>query len=411
MERIVISGIGCVSAAGIGYKDFGAGLLAGRTGLGRLSLFEPNGFRCSLAGEVPSLDFKGLLPGVDLRAADRSTTLALLASKFALDHSGLDLDGIDRSRVAVVVGTAENSFDPVAQFYQEIFENGPCHVNPITFANTPINVPTARIAMNFKLNGPNTTISNGQTSSLKALSYACDMIRLGQADIAIAGGVESISKEKYLAYHKTKALSGLRRSPVERCAPFDAGRNGLVLGEGAAMFVLQSEDRARATGAPLLVEICGFGIGWHKQSPDNGGAPAIAIENALEEARLDPCAVDLILAHANGSILGDKLEARALGSVFGRDCPELAVSSIKGATGELRGASGALQAAAAAIAIGGNRIPPTLNFETPDRALPACQIASRSVEKRIDTVVINSVEPLADSSALVLKRCEASNGH
>jgi 3-oxoacyl-[acyl-carrier-protein] synthase II len=404
MEKIVITGIGCVSAIGASYGELGAKLLEGASGVRALSLFDGEGLGCRQAAEVPELDFKSLLPGIDVKAADRTTLFSLLATKLALDHAGLNLEEIDRSRVAVVIGTAQSSFAACAKFYQEFFEGGAWQVSPITFANTPINVPTARVAMYFGLQGPNTTISNGQTSSLKALAYACDLIRLGQADIVLAGGAESLSKEKHLAYQTTRALSGQKRSPQERCAPFDANRNGLVLGEGAAMFVLQSLERAKTTAAPVRMEISGFGSGWHRQSDPCGRALVIAMERALEDARLSPQDIDLVLANANGSIAGDGLEAKALRSFFGKDCPDLSVSSIKAATGELRGAAGAMQTAAAAIAIEADQAPPTLNLKRPDRALPGCRISAHSLSSKVDTVLINAVEQLADSSSLVVRR-------
>ena len=408
MKRIAISGIGCLSALGAGYGELSARLLAGASGVGSLSLFDAVGLQCRQAAEVAELDYKELLPGIDVKAADRTTLFSLLATKLAIEDAQLRLEEIDRSRVAVVIGTAQSSFAACAKFYQEFFEGGAWQVSPITFANTPINVPTARVAMYFGLQGPNTTISNGQTSSLKALSYACDLIQLGQADIVLAGGAESLSMEKHLAYQTTRALAGQKKSPSEKCSPFDASRNGLVLGEGAAMFVLQSSERAKTTNAPVRVEISGFGSGWHRQTDPCGRALVTAMERALADARLSPNEIDLVLASANGSIAGDGLEARALRSFFGKDCPDLNVSAIKAATGELRGAAGALQTAAAAIAIEADQVPPTLNLKWPDRSLPACSISALSQKKRVDTVLINAVEQLADSSSLVVSRYRSS---
>jgi 3-oxoacyl-[acyl-carrier-protein] synthase II len=404
MEKIAISGIGCLSAFGAGYGELSARLLDGFSGVGELSLFDGDGLHCHQAAEVPELDYKELLPGIDVKAADRTTLFSLLATKLAIEDARLNLEEVDRSRVAVVIGTAQSSFAACAKFYQEFFEGGAWQVSPITFANTPINVPTARVGMYFGLQGPNTTISNGQTSSLKALAYACDLIRLGQADIVLAGGAESLSKEKYLAYQTTRSLSGQKRGSDAKCSPFDTNRNGLVLGEGAAMFVLQSLDRARTTNAPVRVEISGFGSGWHRQKDPCGRALVTAMERAIADARLSPKDIDLVLASANGSIAGDGLEARALRSFFGKDCPDLNVSAIKAATGELRGAAGALQTAAAAIAIEAEQAPPTLNLRWPDRSLPVCNISEHSQSRRVDTVLINSVEQLADSSSLIISR-------
>jgi 3-oxoacyl-[acyl-carrier-protein] synthase II len=170
------------------------------------------------------------------------------------------------------------------------------------------------------------------------------------------------------------------------------------------MFVLQSSERAKTTTAKDRIEIAGFGSGWHRQSDPCGRALVTAMERALEDARLSPPEIDLVLASANGSIAGDGLEAKALRSFFGKVCPDLCVSSIKAATGELRGAAGAMQVAAAAIAIEADQAPPTLNLRWPDRGLPVCHISAHSLEKRVDTVLINAVEQLADSSSLVVRR-------
>lgn len=412
MKKIVVSGIGCVSGVGIGYAELKANLLGGASGVRELSLslMEEDGPDRRMAAEAPELNFKELLPGIDLKATDRATQFVLLAAKLALEHAGLNLEQLDRSKIAVALGTAETGYTSLARFYRDFFERGAWQANPIMFANTPINVPAARVAMYFGLRGPNATISNGQTSSLKALAYGCDLIRLGQADIALVGGVESLSPETYYAYHKLRALTGQKRNGGWRCAPFDAGRNGLALGEGAVVLALQSAERAEATNSPRLIEIAGFGSGWDGPSRVNGRALATAIENALAEAQARPCDVDLALANANGSIAGDRLEAKALRMVFGSHHSELGVSAIKAATGEMRGAAGAMQTAVAAIAIETGQIPPTLNLRAPDKALPPCRISSQSLPRPITTVLINTSEWSADSFSLVVRRCEDLRG-
>jgi 3-oxoacyl-[acyl-carrier-protein] synthase II len=280
----------------------------------------------------------------------------------------------------------------------------------MAFPKTVINSPAGHTAIKFGLTGLNATLSTGAASSLHALSFAADAIDAGRADVILAGGVEELCLPSYLGFSRLKLLSGSRQG-LERAAPFDVNRNGLVLGEGAVILVLESLEHARARGANVYGEMRGFGTAhdaYHSHRYNVEGDGAIqSMRLALEDAGLTPTEVDYLCAGANGSRTGDEMEALAIKNVFGEHSSGVSISSIKSMVGECLGASGALQVAASLMALNAGTIPPTINFTQSEPTWSLDGLSHHVRERSVRTALVNAFGCDGNNASLLLGRCES----
>jgi 3-oxoacyl-[acyl-carrier-protein] synthase II len=364
--RIVVTGVGVVSPLGVGREVFWHGLKAGLDGIVDISIFDTSNLPCHKAGQVKDFFPEQSLGRKGLKYLDRCAQLLGVATGLALADAGLSIQPADNSATGLVVGTAFGGLNSICRFDQQALTQGPHYVNPMDFPNTVINSAAGQTAIRYGLVGLNATITAGCTSSLHAIKYGVDSIRTGQAAIVLAGGVEELNFALYLGFCKLGILSGSRQGQVERVAPFDAHRNGLILGEGAALIVLETLEGARARNAKVYAEVLGFGNCHDERHPcrdSRGEAGASrAMRLALQDAGVDSQDVDFICAGASGSLLGDEIEANSIRSVFGHHPRRIGIHAPKSAIGESLGASGAFQVASSIMSLTEGIIPPTLNF-------------------------------------------------
>ncbi len=403
-KRVVITGMGIVSPIGLGKEKFWSSLAGGVTGIKEISLFDTSELKCKTAGEITDFDPTTILGEKGLRALDRSAKLVCSAARMAVTESGLEVTESFRTRAGVVIGTTRSYLHSFASSDRKLLREGFSALKPMDFPSTVPNVAAGHVSLMFGVEGFNTTLS-GEASSLDAINFGASFIRMGRVDIALAGGVESLTLDSFLEFYLPGFLAGSRGDAPEICAPFDLRRNGPVLGEASAVVVLEDYEHARARGANIYAEVLGFGSAFDPKAASEGSAKGMvtSMKGALDSANVLPRDIDYLSANANSSFAGDLAESVAIKRVFGESPDKLHVSAIKLMTAETFGAGGALQTCASCLAIGKNIIPPTINRieKDPDCDIP---IVDRSLSTRIDTAMINSFGVSGISSSLVIAR-------
>jgi nodulation protein E len=389
-HRVVVTGMGAVSALGLGADALWRGMCEGRSGIAALASPDPQAtLKMRLAAALPGFapqaaQLGGIAPG----QLDRMTQMALVAAYEAVAQSGLDVDGTGAARGAVVIGTgvgAELSRDEQSRrLYREQAER----LHPLTIVRSMNNAPVSQISIAFGLRGPAFAVSSACASANHALAQAALLIRHGLADVAIAGGSEAC-----LSLPLIRAWEAMRVVSDDTCRPFCAQRSGLVLGEGAGIFVLESAAHAAARGAMALAELAGFGMSADAHdivAPSADGA-ATAMRLALQDAGLQPQQIDYINAHGTGTLANDRCETQAIREVFGSHADALAVSSTKAVHGHALGAAGALELVAAIGALREQTVPPTANFLDPDPDCDLDYVPNQARAQPVRTVLSNSL--------------------
>ena len=408
-RNVVITGIGVLSPVGIGRDTYWEALFQGKTGFRPISLFDSTCFSVHVAGEISDFDPIYFLGKKGIRELDRSTRLIISAAKLALDDSRLEITDDNTHSVGVSIGTTFGSLHSIFQFDRDGLIDGPRLVNPSHFPNTVINSPASRLSIRFRIKGFNTTISNGFCSGLDAVSYAADFIRLGRAEVVLAGGVEELCEETFRGFSQLGCLSGADGSPP-LCCPFDARRNGTILSEGAAVLVLENEQHALGRGAGILATVSGYGNSFDPSAEntfDNSGKGLQnAIGIALKDAMLNPQDIDYVASGANATKRLDRFETGVLKEVFGEAAFRVPVSSIKSMVGESFSASGALALSASVGAIVRNVIPPTVNYTAKDPDCDLDYVPNFARPAPIKNVLVLSSDPYGNNTAMVLSRYE-----
>ncbi len=386
MRRVAITGLGCVSALGCGVPAFWEGLLAARSGQRRITLFEPSRLAVPVAAEVPGYDPAQYFPAKKLDLLDRFTQFALVAASEALRDSGVEPGDGDRTRAGVALGTGAGGALTQDEGYLELYGRNSPRVHPFTIPRLMYNAAASQVSMEFGLTGPVLAFSTACASASHALGEAAEIIRAGRADWMLAGGSDAP-----ICYGLMKSWEAMRvLAPV--CRPFSADRQGLVVGEGGGVLVLEEWERARRRGARIYAELAGYGATADAAHITQPGleAPVAALRAALAQAGLTPEAVDYVNAHGTGTRLNDATETKILKCVFGAHACALVVSSTKSMHGHAMGATGALELIAAVLAVCRGVIPPTANYTTPD---PECDLdyaPNAPRERRVRAAVSNS---------------------
>ena len=375
-KRVVITGIGVISPVGTGLDAFWSSLVGGVSGIKRVERFDPANFTTRIAGEVVDFEPAQYIDKKEARRMDRFTQFAVAASGMAIADAALDLEGENRDRIGVILGSGIGGITTMEEQARVLFEKGPGRVSPFFVPMMIANIGAGQVAISYRLRGPNITSVTACASSTNAIGDAFKMIQHGHADVMLSGGTEApITPLAVAGFCSMKAMSTRNEEPEKASRPFDAQRDGFVIGEGAAILVLESLEHALQRGARIYAEVAGYGStcdAYHMTAPDPDGAGAAnAMREALADADLAPGAVDYINAHATSTPLGDRSEVLAIKKVFGDHTGKLAVSSTKSMTGHLLGAAGGLEAAVCLLAIDRGEIPPTINYEVPD---PDCDL-------------------------------------
>lgn len=374
--RVVITGIGCISPLGLDWASTWQGLIQGRSGVGPITQFDASGYPTRFAAEVKSFDPDERGGRRLARRTDRFTQFALAATQEALSQAGLAMSEEERSRVGVIIGSGIGGMGSLLQGHRQLLEQGPERVSPHII---PMMLPDSApgyIAIVHGVRGPNMTIVTACASSTNAIGEATEMIRRGDADLMIAGGAEAaIIPVAVAGFSVMKAISTRNEDPQAASRPFDRDRDGFVMGEGAAILILESLEHARVRGAAILAEIYGYAAtndAYHISAPAIDGAGAVeCMRLALGDAGLAPHQIGYINAHGTSTKLNDASETAAIRQVFGNHAERIPISSTKSMTGHLLGAAGALEAAVCVQALNEGVLPPTINYQTPD---PDCDL-------------------------------------
>jgi len=373
--RVVITGVGAVTPVGNDVPTMWRSVVEGKSGVGPITLFDASDLETQIAAEVKDFDPVALFGAKAARTMDRYSQFALAAARQAVADAGLTFAG-DNERIAVIVGTGIGGMATLAQQLHALDERGPRRVSPFFIPMVLADTAAGNIAIEYGIRGPNLAVISACASGANCIGEAAMMIRHGRVDKAICGAAEAgILRLAIAAFNVMGAISRRNDEPTRACRPFDAHRDGFVMGEGAGILVLEKLEDAQARGAHIYAEILGYGLSadaYHITAPlENGAGAALAMAGALRDASLAPTDVEYINAHGTSTPLNDRAETIAIKSVFGDHAYRLAVSSTKSVMGHLLGASGAVEAIITAKALEEGVIPPTINYETPD---PECDL-------------------------------------
>jgi 3-oxoacyl-[acyl-carrier-protein] synthase II len=391
MTRVVVTGIGAVTPVGNNAADTWEAVLAGRSGIGRITRFDASDLRTQIAAEVKGFSPSPYLSHKEARRMDPLAHYAASAAGQALEDAGLeDWADLDRSRVAVVVGAAVGGMTTMVSGQVELMAKGPGSISPFFIPAILANTPGALIAMKHRFTGPNFALSAACATGNHAIGEALTLLSAGSVDVVVCGGAEACIVALGIGgFDAMRALSTTNDDPPRACRPFDKTRNGFVMGEGAGFLVLESWQHAERRGASVYAEVAGYGAtadAYHISAPEPDGTGAFsAMRIAMESASIVPEHIDYINAHGTGTQLNDAIETRAIRRALGAAAYRVPVSSTKAVTGHLLGAAGAVEALIVLLAMRHSQLPPTINLTTPD---PACDLdyvplASRPAEIRV----------------------------
>ena len=409
-RRVVVTGLGMISPLGHNVADNWDALINARSGTARITHFDPAGYDSQVAGEVKGFEPTDYLDRKEARRTDRFTQFAIVAAREALTCSGYSVDAGNGSRVATIVGSAHGGISTLLQEYDVLKERGPGRVSPFVIPMMLTDMACGNVSIRFGTRGVNYSLVSACASAADSIGEAANIIRRGDADVALAGGAEApITPLTVAGYCAARALGTINNDPERASRPFDAKRTGFIMAEGAGILVLEAEEHAAARGARILAELAGYGAtsdAFHITQPDEQGRGATrAMLLALEQAHLQPDDVHYLNAHGTSTPLNDRLETLAIKRAFGEYAYSLPISSSKSMTGHLLGAAGGIEAIVSVLVIQNNIIPPTANYEHPD---PDCDLDYVPNNARpmaaVDVVMSNSLGFGGHNASLVFRR-------
>jgi 3-oxoacyl-[acyl-carrier-protein] synthase II len=409
VRRVVITGMGVISPLGVGIDTFWDGLVQGRSGVRRITRFDPSPYPSQIAGEVPDFDAAAHLPRRDIVRTDVFIHYALIAAQGALADSGVKIDG-QNDRVGVSIGTGMGGIPLLLSSWETLQREGMGGVSAYALPGSLPNMAAGWVSMRTGARGPLFSPTTACAASSQAVGDAFRAIQRGDADVMLAGGTDSLIHPLVIAgFSSIRALSTRNDAPTLASRPFDRDRDGFVLAEGAGLLVLETLEAARARGARIYAELLGYGLSADANHPtaSSSNGPARAMRLALADAKLDPHAVEYVNAHGTSTQLNDQHETEAIKAVFGDHARRLAVSSIKSMTGHLVGAAGGVEAIATVLALHHGVLPPTINYTTPDPACDLDYVPNQARRVPIRVAMSNSFAFGGTNAILVLGRGEA----
>ncbi|HUK83141.1 MAG TPA: beta-ketoacyl-ACP synthase II [Verrucomicrobiae bacterium] len=410
-RRVVITGIGIITPLGDQLDVFWQNLLAGKSGIGPVTRFDTTNFDCKIGGEVSGFKPEEFMPAKETRRTDRFTQYAVGAARKAVADAGLDLSKTDLTRIGALIGSGIGGMETIEEQAAILFNKGPGRVSPFMIPMLIVNMASGYVSMLLGVKGPNLAVVSACATATHALGEAARAIVHNDADVMIAGGSEAaITQMGYAGFCAMKAMSTRNDEPTRASRPFDAKRDGFVMGEGAGVCILESLEHARHRHAKIYCEIAGYGItgdAYHMSAPaPEGEGAARSMAMALNHAHLNPEQISYINAHGTSTPVGDKCETQAIKKVFGAHAKKLAVSSTKSMTGHLLGAAGAVETAVCALAIQHNIVPPTINYENPDPDCDLDYVPNRAREMNVYACLNNSLGFGGHNATLIVKRHE-----
>ncbi len=408
-NRVVVTGLGCVSPVGNNVKDTWEALLAGRSGAAPITAFDASAHKTKFAAEVKGFDPVALFGTREARKMDRFTQFATAATLEAMSHANLTITESNRDRVGILIGTGIGGIITLLEQYEVLRERGPERISPFLIPMMISDSAAGNIAIRVGVRGPNMSLATACASGTNSLGEAAEMIRRGSADVMIAGASEAaITAVTMAGMNVMTALSTRNDDPQRASRPFDKDRDGFLMGEGSGIVILESLEHAQARGANILCEFGGYGTSddaHHISAPaENGAGAAISMQLALQNANLKPENISYINAHGTSTYLNDKSETAAIKTVFGEQAYKTPVSSTKSMTGHLLGASGALEGIISALAIVNNTLPPTINYETPDPVCDLDYVPNQPRKTIVNNVMSNSFGFGGHNATLIMSR-------
>jgi 3-oxoacyl-[acyl-carrier-protein] synthase II len=409
--RVVVTGMGAITAIGNSVEEFWANALDGKSGIDILTSFDHSAYPVHIAGEVKDFDPEKYMDRREARRMARFSQFAIAGTTQAIQHAELDLDKTDRDRVGVLIGNGIGSLEDSQEAVRTMDTRGGMKIDPFYFPKMLPNMAAAHIALQFGARGYNNTVITACAAGTQAIGDAMDLVRSGRVDVVITGGTESALSQLGLSgFAVIRALSTANEDPPKASRPFDAKRDGFVAAEGAGIFILENLEHAKGRNAPILAELSGYGAtsdAYHVVAPADDGNGAIrAMNEALRDAHVQAADVDYINAHGTSTELNDKSETLAIKKVFGEDAYKVPISSTKSMVGHSFGAAGAIESIAAVQSIQTGWIHPTINYEFPD---PDCDLDYVPNQKRqadVGVVLSNSFGFGGQNACLVFKRYE-----
>ena len=405
-KKVVITGLGVLAPNGNNIHEFWESLCQGKSGINAITHFDTEGFSVKIAGELNGFKVEEHLETSQIRKLDPFSIFALVAAQEAIENAKINWNNINMHQVGVILGTGVGGIYTMEEQHSVLMNRGSRRISPFFVPKMIANIAAGHIAIKWGLKGPNHTVTTACASATDAIGIATRLIQIGDADMIIAGGTEaSISPLTISGFANMKALS---RNPDNQTAsrPFDKNRDGFVMGEGAGIMVIESEEHAKNRHAEILGEIAGYGStndASHITQPQKEGA-VLAMKKAIQDAGLSPANIDYINAHGTSTPLNDKNETNAIKDVFGDHAYSLKISSTKSMTGHLLGASGSIEAIASVKAIEHNLAPPTINYVTADPDCDLDYVPNTVQQFPIDTVISNSFGFGGHNAVILIKR-------
>ena len=406
-RRIAITGLGAVSPLGNTLDDNWANLLAGKSGIGRITKFDASAYSVQIAGEVRDFDVTQYIAAKEARHMDTFIHYGIAASMQAVRDSGIDQAGLDPERVGVLVGSGIGGLPLIENTYKELLDRGPRRVTPFFVPASIINMISGHVSIEYGFQGPNISVVTACTTGLHAIGLAARLIEAGDADVMVAGGAEAtVSPLGVGGFAAARALSTRNDDPQAASRPWDKDRDGFVLGEGAGVMVLEDYDLAVKRGAKIYAELVGFGMSGdagHITAPNTDG-PRRSMLLALKNADVSTDQVQMVNAHGTSTPLGDKNESDAIKLAFGDHAYKLVVNSTKSMTGHLLGGAGGVESVYTVLSLHHQVCPPTINLQTPD---PECDLdycANTARDMRIDYALKNNFGFGGTNGSLLFKR-------
>lgn len=410
-RRVVITGIGIIAPNGIGKDEFWEANIKGKSGITKIESFDTTGYNSKIAGQILNFQPNKYMPEATVRRTDRYAQLGIAAAKMAIEDSDLNVEGENKYRIGVCIGTGLGGILFHEEQMERVRGGGPGKAHPLAVPKISPNAVTGQIAIQLGLKGVNLAISTACASSTNAIGQAFDIIQLKRADIMITGGAEApITQTTLAAYDAMRVLSSKRNNiPIEASRPFDNDRDGFVIGEGAGILILEELNHAKKRGAHIYAEIVGYGAisgAYHMVIPDpTGDDAAMVMRLAIEDANIKSEDVNYINAHGTSTNVNDKVETQAIKTVFGNYAYKIPISSTKSMTGHLIGASGAVEAIVCALIIENSILPPTINYQYKDPECDLDYIPNEARKKEIQIAISNSFGFGSNNACIALRRC------
>ena len=410
-RRVVVTGVGLVTALGVGTEPTWAGLCEGRSGVGPITGFDTKDFSTKIAAEIKGFDPLDWIEKKEVKKMDRFIHCAIAATAFAMDQSGLEITPELSERTGVFIGSGIGGFNIIEREHNNLLRGGPRKISPFFIPSSIINLAAGQVSIRWGAKGPNSAPCTACSSGAHAVGDAYELMLRGGADVMIAGGSEAaISPMGVGGFAAMRALSTRNEEPTRASRPFDRERDGFVMGEGAGILILEALEIAQRRGAPILAELVGYGMSgdaYHITLPsEDGNGGYRVMQNALKSGSVAPEEISYINAHGTSTPPNDRLETMAIKRLFGDYAAKLPVSSTKSMIGHTLGAAGAVEAGICVLALQHQLIPPTINYENPDPDCDLDYVPNESRPAKLDYVLSNSFGFGGTNAALLFKRFE-----